>query len=135
MKRDKEKAKAIAKICYNRNKEHYAAKRKVYYEANKEKIAAKQKEHYEANKYLRTATTARRRARKLQATPLWHEERKIKNLYELALKIRDWGCDVNVDHIVPLKNSIVCGLHCISNLQILTARANDSKGNKFEGIR
>lgn len=37
-----------------------------------------------------------------------------------------------VDHIVPIKHPLVCGLHSITNLQYLTILDNRSKSNKFE---
>ena len=42
------------------------------------------------------------------------------------------GISHDVDHIVPLRNPHVCGLHAPWNLQILTAREKRVKGNVFD---
>lgn len=36
-----------------------------------------------------------------------------------------------VDHIIPIKHDLVCGLHVVANLQYLTKEDNDKKGNDF----
>jgi hypothetical protein len=62
------------------------------------------------------------------ATPPWlslHQRREIKSIYRSA------GPDDHVDHIVPLKNALVCGLHAPWNLQVLPAAVNMSKSNKW----
>lgn len=38
---------------------------------------------------------------------------------------------MEVDHIVPIKSDIVCGLHCIDNFQLMTREDNARKGNRF----
>ena len=70
------------------------------------------------------AKTSRRRAKMLNATPVWADQNKIKDIYQ--------NCPngYHVDHIVPLQGKLVSGLHVPENLQYLPAKENLSKGNK-----
>ena len=83
------------------------------------------------NRGLCNATRKRHDARKDRALPVWHETDKVNALYALAKKIRNWGCDVHVDHYFPLHSPDGCGLHCFDNLQILHGRSNEQKGNTW----
>jgi hypothetical protein len=60
--------------------------------------------------------------------PPWADKDAIAEIYKEA-KARG----ETVDHIVPLNNKIVCGLHCEANLRIISADENRRKGNKFCG--
>lgn len=75
------------------------------------------------NKDKRKASSAKRKAAKLSATPLWANLKKVAEFYANAPKGHD------VDHVVPLISSIVCGLHCEANLQYLPSSENQSKRN------
>jgi hypothetical protein len=66
-----------------------------------------------------------RKANKLNATPPWANLNLITEFY---LNCPD---GYQVDHIIPLNNSIVCGLHTVENLQYLTKEENLKKSNKF----
>lgn len=62
----------------------------------------------------------------VRATPQWVDAEALRVIYETAIRQR-----LTVDHIVPLRNALVCGLHVPWNLQILTTEANAEKGNHF----
>jgi hypothetical protein len=142
---NKEAIAKYTKAHYQANKEAIAVRMKAYREANKEAIAEYDKAHYQANKeaiaeqkkayrkanpHISNVYCAKRRASKLQATPLWANKEHIDSIYYLASINRKAGHDVNVDHIVPLQSDKVCGLHCESNLQLLQGSDNKAKGNR-----
>lgn len=111
---------------------------------NAEKVAAYKRKYAEANKELRVQQTERYR----KANPEYYREyaslysrkkqhAKIKSLTELdELVIAEMydlarRTGMEVDHIVPLTNKLVSGLHCPWNLQLLTREQNARKNNKF----
>lgn len=96
-------------------------------------VAKNSMKHYVSNRGQHNARTAKYRSAKLQATPSWYENSLIRQLYTQARFLTDsTHISHQVDHIVPLQGELVCGLHCIDNLQIITASDNKSKSNKFK---
>lgn len=64
-----------------------------------------------------------------KATPDWLssvDKFRMRTIYRDA-KARG----LTVDHIVPLRSSLVCGLHVPWNLQIISDADNQRKGNKY----
>jgi len=119
-----------------------------YYERNRELVKAKaasrpasvrnvyNKAHKEQNKEYYKVLTNLRRRRHRHATPLWltHKQRQeIKNLYTQAVTLSSiTGERYVVDHIIPLLNPAVCGLHVPWNLRVITQEENLKKSNKLE---
>lgn len=87
------------------------------------KIARKNNPEYYRAKGRFYANT--RRALKIQGS--------LNNQYNDQIEEIYFNCPdgYHVDHIVPLNNPIVCGLHVPWNLQYLTKFENLSKGNKL----
>ena len=101
-----------------------------YKAKNAERLAIAHQGWCQANKDKRRATTAKRKATKLQATPSWASKSAIDRIYRLARQLQDLtGVRMHVDHIVPLQHPLVCGLHCERNLQIIPASFNEAKKN------
>lgn len=108
--------KAWNKRDYVENKEAYVSRTKNWVEQN-----------YERHRRYQTAYTASYRAYKKQATPTWCSELEIFEFYKNCPK------DMEVDHIIPLNHSEVCGLHLPCNFQYLSRTDNASKNNSWDG--
>ena len=84
------------------------------------------------NSDKRAAAQNRRKSQQLRAVPKWANDFFIKEIYHLAsLRTKMLGYKWHVDHIVPLRSPIVCGLHVENNLQVIPASKNISKHNRY----
>ena len=127
-------------------KEHRAGKRRArnaYYYRNRELEIAKVREWQARNadkrrennaahwKRMGGAIQKKKQLERLRAVPRWADHEKISTLYKEAKRLRDEsGLEYHVDHIVPIKSPLVCGLHWEGNLQILPGTDNIRKGNR-----
>lgn len=79
--------------------------------------------------------TANRRAMHNKATPKWisaAHKREILKTYKEAKHIsKTLNIIHEVDHIIPIRSKIVCGLHVPWNLQIITREQNRAKSNRI----
>lgn len=86
-------------------------------------------------KEIKRAKDAKRRAAKLQRTPVWLTQEQLEEIKEVYWLARDieltTGEAYQVDHIVPLQGDTISGLHVPWNLQILPSDINQSKGNTY----
>lgn len=115
---------------YN-NKERDSKRRKIRRNENPESWSARYKDWASKNPHMIAERASRRRAVCKKATPSWASKRKIDEIYERAkILSNDTGILHHVDHIVPLKSDLVCGLHWEGNLQILPYYENIAKHNK-----
>ncbi len=130
--RDPERARAAKELWLAANREKVAAAKRRYYERNREKVIEAARLSEKRNAASAVAKCARRRATKAKATPVWADAVKIKDVYVQAKRLTaETGVLHHVDHIVPLRSKLVCGLHVEHNLQPLPLRANARKGNRI----
>lgn len=87
------------------------------------------------NKDAVDASTAKRRASKLQATASWYgelDELVMVEAFDLArLRYRTTGIKWHIDHMIPLQAKEASGIHCASNIQVIPEKLNVSKANKM----
>jgi hypothetical protein len=124
---------AATKAKYRANHpERVRLARSASHAKNRDRELIRNAEWKRANKHLVVAAIGRRTAAKLQATPKWADNEKINEFYFaaefLSMVTGEWH---HVDHIVPLQGRTVRGLHCEANLQVLTAKENVLKSNRY----
>jgi hypothetical protein len=78
------------------------------------------------------AEKARRMADRKNRTPQWANLFFIEEIYDLARRrTASTGIKWSVDHIVPMKSELVCGLHVEHNLRVIPHVQNVSKRNRW----
>lgn len=118
-----------------------------YYEKNKQLVKARalsrpkenkrayQKKYAENNPEAQKANVSIRRRRFRSATPPWltkDQKAAMKQLYIEAQRLTKLtGERYVVDHIIPLINEEVCGLHVPWNLRVITQEENLVKSNRL----
>lgn len=104
----------------------------AYNKANPEIVKITTQKSRRKHKAKGAMKSMARKAWRINATPSWANKTRIQALYSLAAMFtantrEKW----HVDHIVPLKNNLVCGLHVYENLRVVPAIVNLQKSNKF----
>lgn len=141
-----------------RNAEKVSEYTKQYYAGNREacidKVAEWRKRNPDARKaeYQKSAVVTKQRAKawllanpakrrmfwanyhasKLRSVPSWANRGAIAVLYgNMSVLNRDGRFGkFHVDHIVPLRHPLVCGLHTPENLRLISAASNMAKSNR-----
>lgn len=130
--RNKLRVKKLQREKYLRNIEQIKAATKRAALDNPERTRTYKRKWDKLNPGKANAKTARRYASKVQATPAWRNEFFIEEAYDLASRrTKIMGVKWHVDHIVPLRSSVVCGLHVEQNLQVIPAIVNQKKNNRY----
>lgn len=117
--RAKPGARLIARAAVARRRARMTAEEKA------KRVAATLRWHH-ANPHKRSQYSLERHQTVKQATPAWGDAGLIRDMY---MEAGYFGLEV--DHIVPLKSPLVCGLHWEGNLQLLTRSQNASKRNFY----
>lgn len=123
---------AYMRSWHEKNSSEQVEYRATYRQKNPDYFA----QYAKNNRVKITAKTRLYQAAKLQRTPRWltaDDHWMMEQAYELAAKrTRIFGFPWHVDHIIPLQGKIVSGFHTPYNLQVIPAKENLCKNNKFK---
>lgn len=128
-RKNKEKRNTKSNEYYQNNKDKLRVCHKKWHEDNKDHFNLYKKEYISKNKGRVSSYWAKRRAKKLKATPAWLSKEQLEEIAKIY-ETRPEG--YHVDHIIPLQGENVCGLHVPWNLQHLIAAENCKKNNKLD---
>ena len=136
--KERDEQNPVYKLEYNKKRyqeqtEYILEQNRKWREENSEYKKEIDKKWDKENREKKNAQEAKHRAAKLQRTPIWGDYLKIEEVYlEAYNKTKETGIRYEVDHIIPLQGKLVSGLHIDNNLQVITKKANCSKGNRFQ---
>lgn len=138
-----EENRAKRREWYSKNAELVKEKVRNWQEANPDRTKANKRAskarnpeavqaEYERNKHHYFERAAKRRVKVKEVTPKWSDEAKVREIYQTCQNLNRMFpmLEFHVDHVVPLVNDVVSGLHSHTNLQILAGEENLSKGNR-----
>lgn len=112
-------------------KEKAVARAKAWQANNPESVKVHAKTGRQRWPHKEVAKVQRRNAAKLMAVPKWADHAAIARHYENARYLTEvTGHLHHVDHIVPLRGKLVCGLHVENNLRAIPHFLNTRKGNQ-----
>lgn len=133
--KDVEASRAKVRDAYQRNAEARRADDAARYYGDAERRASVKQRAVQwgrDNPGKRNRIIAARRAWVKRATPAWLTDEDRQRITAIYLEAASFGPGVmHVDHRVPLRGKLVCGLHVPGNLQIIPALTNIRKGNRY----
>jgi hypothetical protein len=117
------------------NKENRERRRAItarYRERNREELRRLSAEYFRKNRADYKARKLAWLERTRHAKPAWANDFFISEIYDLAsARTKSLGVVHHVDHIVPLKSKLVCGLHVEANLRVIPGSENIRKNNRW----
>jgi hypothetical protein len=129
-KANPEKSRAYTKAWRQKNLEYTREKAKEWNRANPERRRAIDRRRSE--RQIGRSTPGARKCSLKNVTPAWANHFFMAEAYRLAqLRTKMLGYPHHVDHIIPIRSKLVCGLHVENNLRVIPGSENMRKHNSY----
>jgi hypothetical protein len=133
--KDKDRWLSYAAQWRDNNRQYVNEYSRMYAKTNPKKVKEIFKAYRADNMYKHVANERLAAAKRMGRLPNWITKEHLNQMeqiyYHAETIQKRSGIRMAVDHIVPLKNKKVCGLHVPWNLQIMDFSANCAKHNKI----
>lgn len=114
------------------NRDALLERRRKHYEKNKHKYLSIVRDYRQKNIEKARLWQRQHQAKRRSARVSWANDEAIKAIYKLAKSMSEsTGIPHEVDHIIPIRGRVVCGLHVENNLQVIKKVDNMRKGNRW----
>lgn len=132
---DKEGQRRRSRKHYTNNADAHRLRSRSWKLKNADRVAAYNREYDRLRADVRAALNVKRSRSIRQAVPPWYDALVVRSIYARARALTEsTGIAHEVDHIIPLCNPRVCGLHVQDNLRVITKTDNRKKHNYFDQI-
>jgi hypothetical protein len=122
----------LARVRNRSKPESGRAATKRWRAKNRERHRAYRRRYRYINPASVVASELRRKRTLEQAFVQWADRNVISGIYRKARAMsKKTGSKFEVDHVVPLRHPLVCGLHVEANLEIVPLTVNRQKSNCF----
>ena len=129
-----DKVRASNRAWHEANPDKARALSRAWKQANPEKHRASSRAHYARNKECYILRAIERGRVVTKQKPAWNDRAKMLAIYAECSKRNELAGYIkwHVDHIIPLRGKNVWGLHVHTNLQVIPAKENIAKSNKYD---
>jgi hypothetical protein len=131
-KKNRDKLNELSRKKHNANPRAAIEATRRWQIKNAEKHRAYRREYRHINPASVIRSELMRKRAVAQACVPWADRAKISAIYSEARRLtKETSTPWEVDHVIPLRHKLVCGLHVHTNLEIVKQTNNRQKSNKF----